>query len=169
MFLSQSTRRQKEAVRLWYINPGSRNIHRGTLNNGENDEAEIILRRMIADFPDYHDAHYSLGLLLAEKGDYEGALASLETASEVVPGYSRIWYNLAMLYQHFGRDEEFLHALDKALELEPGNMDYLYALAEYYYRTQDFEQVRSIANDIIRYYPDNPLGPQLLELVKINN
>jgi len=136
---------------------------------GKNDEAETLLRHMISNFPDYHDAHYSLGLLLAEKGDYEGALESLETASELVPDYSRIWYNLAMLYQHFGHEEQYLEAMGKALELEPANMDFLYALAEYYYRSQNYEQVRKIANEILLYYPDNPLGPQLLELVGNNN
>ncbi len=135
---------------------------------GKNDEAEAVLRHMIKDFPGYHDAHYSLGLLLAEKGDYTGALESLETASELVPDYARIWYNLAMLYQHFGRTNEFIESLDVALELEPANMDYLYALAEYYYRQQNFEEVKRIANEIIRYHPENPLGTQLLELVNSN-
>ncbi|MCK4569907.1 MAG: tetratricopeptide repeat protein, partial [Bacteroidales bacterium] len=131
---------------------------------GKNDDAEALLRQMIHDLPDYHDTYYSLGLLLAEKGDYTGALASLETASELMPEYSRIWYNLAMLYQHFGRESQFLDAMEKALQLEPQNMDYLYALAEYYFRIRNFDQVRLIANEIIRYYPQDPLGPQLLEL-----
>jgi len=132
---------------------------------GKNDQAETLLRHMIREFPDFHDAHYSLGLLLAEKGDYNGALESLETASEWMPDYARIWYNLAMLYQHFGRTNEFIASLNLALELEPANMDYLYALAEYYYREQNFEEVKRIANDIIRYHPQNPLGTQLLELI----
>ncbi|MBE9484573.1 MAG: tetratricopeptide repeat protein, partial [Bacteroidetes bacterium] len=114
------------------------------------------------------EAHYSLGLLLAEKGDYAGALAALETASELVPDYSRIWYNMALLYQHFGREDKFLDAMETALLLEPQNMDYLYAMAEYYYRIRNFDQVRRIANEVIRYYPQDPLGPQLLELVEEN-
>ncbi len=135
---------------------------------GKNDEAEALLRMMIRDFPDYREAHYSLGLLLAEKGDYSGALAALETASELVPDYSRIWYNMALLYQHFGREDKFLDAMETALLLEPQNMDYLYAMAEYYYRIRNFDQVRLIANEIIRYYPQDPLGPQLLQLVEEN-
>jgi predicted CXXCH cytochrome family protein len=56
-----------------------------TYNNlGKNDEAETLLRNMISNFSEYHDAHYSLGLLLAEKGDYAGALKELETATELV-------------------------------------------------------------------------------------
>jgi predicted CXXCH cytochrome family protein len=132
---------------------------------GKNEEAEILLRKMIRDFPDFHDAHYSLGLLLAEKGDYPGALSALELASELTPNHPRIWYNLAMLYQYYGRYDDFIDAMETALSLEPYNVDYLYALAEYYYRTNDFDKVRSIAIDIKKYHPELPIGQELLELV----
>jgi predicted CXXCH cytochrome family protein len=137
-----------------------------TYNNlGKNDEAETLLRKMIKDFPEYHDAHYSLGLLLAEKGDYSGALKELETATELVPDYSRIWYNLAMLYQHFGRENEYLQAMENALILEPQNLDYMFALADYYYRVKNYEDVHKLALKIKEYYPDIPLGQELLDLV----
>lgn len=135
---------------------------------GKNDEAEALLRKMIRDFPEYPSAHYSLGLLQAEMGDYNAALKSLETASELTPENSRIWYNLAMLYQYFGNNTAYLESLNTALMLEPQNIEYLYALAEYYFRAENFEKVKAIANDIKVLYPENPLGDQLLEAVTGN-
>ncbi|MEN8225895.1 MAG: tetratricopeptide repeat protein [Bacteroidota bacterium] len=133
---------------------------------GRNDDAEAMLRHMIEDFPQYPDAHYSLGLLLAEKGKYEESLESLILAAELMPDHPRIWYNLAMLHQYFGNDDKFIESLDNALSLDPHNLDYLYALADHYYRQNKFDQVREIANEAIEYHPDNPLGQQLLDLIK---
>ena len=132
---------------------------------GKNDEAEKLLRQMVIDFPEYYDAHYSLGLLLAEKGDYRGSLESLLIAAELMPEHSRIWFNQAMLYQYFREDEKYLEALNHALALEPRNLEYLYAMAEYYYHLEDFEKVKSIANKMIEYQPDDPIGRELLRNV----
>jgi len=132
---------------------------------GKNDEAEILLRDMIKKFPQYPDAHYSLGLLLAEKGKYEESLESLIQASELMPENPRIWYNLAMLHQYFGNTVQFMVAMDNALSLDPQNFDFLYSMADHYYKTENFDMVTEIANEIIKYHPDSPIGPQLLEAV----
>jgi len=133
---------------------------------GKNEEAEILLRHMIKNFPEYHDSHYSLGLLLAEMGKYEESLDRLLMAGELMPDNPRIWYNIAMLFQYFNDESQFLEYLDKALLLDPHNIDYLYANAEHHYRKGEYEKVREIARELIEYYPQNPIGQQLLDLVK---
>ncbi len=148
--------------------PSMANLAIAYNQQGKNDEAEALIRKMIREFPEQGDAHYSLGLLLAEKGDYTAALASLETALVLLPDYARIRYNIALLHQHFGNDEMFVKFMEEALLLEPQNMDFLYPLAQHYYRNGNSGKLREVAETILNYYPDSPLGPQLLELAGDN-
>jgi tetratricopeptide (TPR) repeat protein len=133
---------------------------------GKNDQAEALLRQMIRDFPEYPEAHYSLGLLLAEKGQYEAARDELELASSMMPDNDRIWYNLGQIYLYFGEDGNYVRSMEQALRLNPQNADYLYTMAQYYYQTGNSAKLTEYAMKIKKYYPESPLGQQLLDLAK---
>ena len=47
-------------------------------SNGDKAGAEASYRRALEIDPNYADAHYNLGILLEEKGDVKGAIASTE-------------------------------------------------------------------------------------------
>jgi predicted CXXCH cytochrome family protein len=131
---------------------------------GKNDEAEALLRRMIRDFPDQAESHYSLGLLLAEKGQYEDAMKELIIAAGRMPENDRIWYNLAQLYIYFEEDGKFVESMEKALQINPQNGDYLYAMAQYYYRIENAAKLKEYAFRIKEIFPGSPLGQQLLDM-----
>ncbi|HSG68522.1 MAG TPA: tetratricopeptide repeat protein [Bacteroidales bacterium] len=146
--------------------PSMANLSVTYSRNGKNAEAEKLLRYMISNFPDYHDSHYSLGLLLAEMGQYDASLEELVRSSELMPENPRIWYNLAMMYGYFKDDSRFEASMARALALDPGNLDFLYALADHHYKQGNMQKVRQAAQMMISYHPDNPLGQQLLDALE---
>ena len=73
-----------------------------------------------------YEAHYSLGLLLAEEKKYAEAANYLKQAARGLPTRARIHYNLGLLMQYLKQDLDAEAALLKAQELEPDNLDYLF-------------------------------------------
>jgi len=71
--------------------------------------------------PEFHEASYSLGLLLAESKDYEGAVVYLAKAAKGMPERARVHYNLGLLLQYLNRAQEAEVSLMRAVQLEPGN------------------------------------------------
>ena len=57
-------------------------------------------------------------------------------------------------------------SLLKALALNPENFDFLYALADHYIKQRHLNDARSIADKMIRLYPDNRTGYQILNHVR---
>jgi len=134
--------------------------------SGDNDKAETLLREVVTDYPGLHDVSYSLGLLLAEKEQYDEAVVCLEKAAKGMPGNARVYYNLGLLLQYVKKDAEAETALITALELEQENMDYMYALAEYYLKRQKFLKAKKIAETMVKKYPGQRIGPDLLNLIE---
>ena len=54
------------------------------------DQAERAFRKAITLKPDYHWAHYCLGVVLSEAGRHSDAIAELETAVRGLPGNLRV-------------------------------------------------------------------------------
>ena len=108
---------------------------------------------------------YSLGLLLAEKKEYDEAAVYLKRAALGMPDRARIHYNLGLLLQHLKRDSEAEAALKKAMILEPDNMDYLYALADYYVKKSKFREAKSIAEQMVASHPEMEVGHNLLSFI----
>jgi tetratricopeptide (TPR) repeat protein len=55
-------------------------------------------------------AHYLLGLLLLDTGNYEGALPELEIAQKSFPQEAKLYFALARVYSHAGRKQDASHA-----------------------------------------------------------
>ena len=135
---------------------------------GKNDEAETQLREVVASHPEMYEAHYSLGLLLAEEKKYAEAATHLKQAAEGMPDRDRVHYNLGLLLQYLKQDSEAEVSLLKAKELEPDNLDYLYALADFYLRRKKLQQARSIAKEMVTRHPTLQIGHNILELIDNN-
>jgi tetratricopeptide (TPR) repeat protein len=133
---------------------------------GNNDAAVSLLREVTDAHPDLYEIQYSLGLLLAEMQKYEAAVQSLQRAAAGLPGRSRIQYNLGLLLQRLNRDAAAETALKRALALEPDNLDYLYALALFYLQRQRLDEARHMAEQITAKYPEQPIGSQLLGVIR---
>ena len=132
---------------------------------GRKDEAEVLLREVVAAHTELHEIQYSLGLLLAEKKQFAEAARYLEKAAAGLPERPRVHYNLGLLLQHLKRDAEAEAALLTAVGIDPDNPDYLYALADFYLKRQRFTQARHIAQQMNVRHPNNPIGRDILNYI----
>ncbi len=132
---------------------------------GNNREAEIVLRDITTNHPEVAESFYSLGLLLAEMQKYEEAVYFLEIAGEKIPGRGRIFYNLGLLQQYLGRTKDAEESLLRAVEIEPDNFDFLYAMADFYIKNEDLTRARIYALQILEKHPENQNGLGLMEFL----
>ena len=60
--------------------------------------------------PDKPFAHYVLGLLLLDSGDYQAAIPQLEIAQKAFPTDSKVYWSLGVAYAHVGRAQDAARA-----------------------------------------------------------
>jgi tetratricopeptide (TPR) repeat protein len=127
-----------------------------------------LLRDVVTTHPEMYEIHYSLGLLLAEKKQYEESAGHLIIASQGMPNRARIHYNLGLLLQYLKRDAEAEAALGQALELDSENLNYLYALADFYLKKGRIQKAKDIAEQIVAKHPTQSVGREMLNLIEKN-
>jgi protein O-mannosyl-transferase len=82
-------------------------------------DAETLYRTTITRNANSWMAHNNLGLLLANKGRTDEALAHYRKALEINPNYAEAHNNLGLLLADRGRTDEALAHYQKALEINP--------------------------------------------------
>jgi len=137
---------------------------------GKNNEAEILLRDLVENYPELSDSYYYLGLLLAEKKDYSEAIVYMLKASESMPERARINYNAGLMLQYLGRNNEAEKELLKAINKEPNNFDFLYALADHYIKTGQNNKALNTGRKLKQLFPENQMGNNIISYInKLNN
>jgi len=92
----------------------------GTLNSQMS--YETIVARLNPEVSSEFQRHYEAGATAADAGDFEDAIAELETALEIHPDLSSLaWHKLAYCYQNVGRRADAWIAIRKAIILNPGD------------------------------------------------
>lgn len=71
--------------------------------------------------PDFPNAHYSLGVALAEQGESLAALPHLEAARDKEPDRSELHVSLGSVYQRLGRFDDARAAFEAAIVRQPDN------------------------------------------------
>ncbi len=125
---------------------------------GNDGEAEQLLREVLEDYPEQVDAAYSLSLLLVGLNRSDEALTFLAQASDGMPQRPRVHYNYGLLLAQLGKDEAADAALKKALNLEPQNIDYLYALIDFHLSRGHQDEALELTERLIAAHPENRLG-----------
>ena len=69
--------------------------------------------------PEMVEAQYSLGVVLANRGKLDDAIAHYRQAIRIKPGYVEAHYNLAIVLTRQGRKEEAAEHLENAVRLQP--------------------------------------------------
>jgi predicted Zn-dependent protease len=72
---------------------------------GRPDAAIEVFRALIEDYPELPEPYNNLAVLLARRGDYEGARVALQTAIRSAPDWSIAHENLGDLYARFAAAE----------------------------------------------------------------
>ncbi|MCB0583807.1 MAG: tetratricopeptide repeat protein [Phaeodactylibacter sp.] len=100
------------------------------------------------------DAHYSLGLLLAEMQDLAGAEAHLGKAARL-SGNPRYYYNWGLSLQNLNRPAEAEKAFLQGLTIEPGSEALLYALAVLYIQQKEKKKAMPIVSQLLQINPQS--------------
>lgn len=94
-------------------------------NLGRADDAIEVFRDLTQDYREIPEPYNNLAVLLAQKGDFNGARDALEAAVEQHPNYTAAWENLADIYSILATI-----AYETVLQQEPTNAIAQYRLAQ---------------------------------------
>jgi len=88
--------------------------------SGQQEQAEILLRRSVAEHGKFWESRLELGIVLERKRDWAGAAQELARAAELNPKNPAVHYQLARAYDRLGKTEEAKveHALHEKLTQE---------------------------------------------------
>lgn len=92
------------------------------------DEAESLLRRLVAVNPDWEDAAFRLGFLQLKKGKYADAARSFEICLQKQPTALEPLLNQALAYWKGGDLRAATTTYQKILALDPSHLDAMRAL-----------------------------------------
>jgi Flp pilus assembly protein TadD len=81
---------------------------------GQRDSALLVYRDLTQDYPELPEPHNNLGVILAAKGDLQGARAAFEMALRTNPAYTVAYENLGDIWMQLARQ-----SYRQALRLEP--------------------------------------------------
>ena len=129
---------------------------------GQNREAEQLLKEVLRDNPRLFEVSYSLGLLLAEMRKYREAEHYLGQAASGLR-YGRAYYNqgqvLLVLKEPARAEQAFL----QALALSPGDRQSFSALSGLYLTAGQPAKAKALAERILREAPDNTAAQAFLQ------
>jgi tetratricopeptide (TPR) repeat protein len=105
---------------------------------GGRDRAIGLMREAIAIDPNFWEAHYDLGILLAQTGDLAGAEPSLEKAAKLAPDSEEIATALAQIRRRRGENRKAADGLQVFVEQHPDAKE---ARAQYVVALRDSGQI----------------------------
>jgi tetratricopeptide (TPR) repeat protein len=120
---------------------------------GKNDEAEALLKRVVAADPKRVDDEISLGELYIKDGQYGSALPWLNRAEQTQPG-TRSELLLAIAYQRLKQLDQANRYLELAKGRSPDNPEVQRSLAGYYLETGSYPEAISALEAIRNPRPD---------------
>jgi tetratricopeptide (TPR) repeat protein len=121
---------------------------------GKLDQARSICEALVRRHPDYMGALHTLGLIYADKKNYERALDSLVRAAMLNP---RNWTTLTALsgvYLRLGANEMAAQALEQARRIKPHDANVLVTLGEIYREEREYELSRDAYRDALESEPN---------------
>jgi tetratricopeptide (TPR) repeat protein len=84
-------------------------------------EAEAACRELIARAPRHAGGQQLLGMLLAQRGDFAGAIGFLTRAVEIEPQIAAAWTMLGNCHSNLQQHAEAADALNRAIALQPND------------------------------------------------
>jgi Tfp pilus assembly protein PilF len=149
--------------------PARMNLATLYAREARNGDAEKLLREAIKYQPEYAQAHYSMGLLLAENPTrLKEAVRYLATAARRAPHHSRMQYNYGLAMQRLGDAGEAERALRAALTIETNNPEYLNALLQFHQGRLEWKKALPYAERLLALYPNVPDLRVQVELIRRN-
>jgi tetratricopeptide (TPR) repeat protein len=88
---------------------------------GDLDRALTYFRQAVEKRGTYGEAANNLALVLAARGDMEGAIAALQGLLGQNPGFEMAYVTLSRIYLKAGRRAEGVQTLERLLQRNPAN------------------------------------------------
>lgn len=88
---------------------------------GEYDQAEALLKSVIAEQPNNADAHHELGLVYSFRAAMDESLQHLLRAVQLQPTSTIYMNDLGKTFAMFGEDDKAKMAFNHVLKLDPFN------------------------------------------------
>lgn len=113
-------------------------------------KAEIKLKEILADYPDYAPAHNALGDLYLRRGQLYAAAISFDRARELIPDQPEPLNNLGLVHERAGRFEQATSYYHQARMLDPINPYILGNLARIKVQQDEWnEELRSLLKEVV--------------------
>ena len=119
-------------------------------------EGEKILRQGIKVAPQNADLNHALGLLLVRKKQMKQASDYLAKAAKLDVNNPRYAYVYAIALDGEGKHKQAISVLEQTRQVHPSNRDILFALVNYQMKQGDLAAVKTYAEKLKYYYPDDP-------------
>lgn len=123
-------------------------------SEGRLEEAVEVIRGQISRGPDHPVLNLSLGMLLADIGDYEGAYEALKRELEITPRLRDAAWRLGSTCSQLGLAVESIEAYELALDVDPCCVPALYGLGNASRRNNDYRGAIEYYEDAIFLYPE---------------
>ena len=101
--------------------------------DGQWHAAAALYRDALLIQPGLADAHFLLGVALAQQDRPRASVRSLERAAQLRPDSARTFYNLGVAYARTGALDKEIASYKQALRLDPGHTSAHYNLATAYW------------------------------------
>lgn len=140
-----------------YSVPGVQALDRGLAAQqaGHLDEAIRAYRRAVTQNPGLAPAHFNLGQLLRQQGDYAGAALSFEGAARLRPHAADAWLNLGAMLERIERFQDAVAAYQRAVACHPDDPSPTYNLGNTLLSLGDFDGAATAYRTVIDLQPDH--------------
>jgi tetratricopeptide (TPR) repeat protein len=121
---------------------------------GKLDRAQKICETLLREHPDYMAALHTLGLIYADKKNYQRSLDHLVRAVMLNP---RSWSTLTALsgvYLELGANEMAAQALEQARAIKPQDANVLVTLGEIYRQEREYELAKEAFGSALKIEPN---------------
>ena len=117
------------------------------------DRAQKICEALLREHPDYMAALHTLGLVYADKKNFQQALNCLVRAAMLYPGSCETLTALSGIYFELKAMEMAAETLEKAKAIEPRNPNVLHTLGEIYREEREYELARDAFRQALEVEP----------------
>lgn len=124
-------------------------------DQGRFAEAEVALRELVKDSPDYQSAYVNLAYSLNRQGKYAETIRLISQASERKIFSAKLLTNLGEANQGLGRNEFAVNAYLEALEIDPKFLPALRGLGLAYVKIEKYAEAEDAFRKLVRLYPDS--------------
>lgn len=134
--------------------------------SNQDSRGEELLLEALLHMPESSDLNHAMGLLLIREKRIGEGIDYLKKAAGLSPDIARYGYVYGVALYSTGNYQEAISFLEQVRNNHPFDRDVLFALVSYYAETGQWDQSRVVAEELVRYYPDDSSYQEILRRLK---